>query len=99
MREEFHGPAPGCLLAAVEFAQIEDVALKDAPANDAAVFDNAPVRMLLTILAAFLTAQKHGWITSLLDRVAQGVGRHYKHFWGSTLVKSRVPALYGAENR
>jgi hypothetical protein len=61
MREEFHGPAPGCFLATVEFAQIQNMALKNAPARDAAIFDNAPVGMFFAILATFLAAQKHGW--------------------------------------
>ena len=81
MGEEFHGPAPGRFLATVEFAQIEDVALKNASAHDAAVFDNAPVGMFLAILATFLAAQKHERIKPLLDKIPQGGRSALQALW------------------
>ena len=47
------------------------MALEDAPTHDTAVFHNAPVVMLLAILATFLAAQKYEGITPLLDCKAQ----------------------------
>jgi hypothetical protein len=60
MREGLHAPARGCLLATVEFAQINNVALKNPLTPDAAISDNAPAGMFFVILATFLTAQKQG---------------------------------------
>ena len=70
--KELHGSSPGRLLDTVEFPQIEDVALQDAPVRDATILDNAPVLVHLAILATFLASQKHDGITLLLDKGAQG---------------------------
>jgi hypothetical protein len=51
--------APGGFLAAVEFAEVEDLALKHASAGDPAVFDHTPVEVLFAILAASLAAEEH----------------------------------------
>ncbi len=71
MVKQFHRSAPRCFLATIEFPQIEHVALKNAPSHNAAVFNNAPVKMLLAILAAFLAAQKHDRITPWQTEGAQ----------------------------
>jgi hypothetical protein len=63
MIEEFHGLAPWRLLEAVEFAEVEHVALEDSSASDAAAFNDAPVVMFLAVLPALLAAQKHDRIT------------------------------------
>jgi hypothetical protein len=51
------------LLEAVEFAEVEHVALEDSSASDAAAFNDAPVVMFLAVLPALLAAQKHDRIT------------------------------------
>jgi len=98
LTEEFHGLAPGGFLSTVEFTEIKHMTLQDTTAHDPAVFDNAPVVMLLAILPAFLAAQKHVSITPLLDMRRNGVGRHYKPFRKSGIVKSRVPEHFMGEN-
>jgi hypothetical protein len=47
------------------------VALKDVSARHAAVFNNAPVKTHLAILAAFFTAQKNDRITPWQTEGAQ----------------------------
>ena len=57
--KEVNGLLPGSFLAAIEFTQIENMALKDLAPGDPAVFDNAPIKVFLAILETFFTAQKH----------------------------------------
>jgi hypothetical protein len=59
LSENLDGLAPGGFLAAVEFAEVEDLELKHASAGDPAVFDHTPVEVLFAILAASLTAEEH----------------------------------------
>src|SRR5208283_3194631 len=51
--------APGGTLAVVDLAQVQHMPLHRAPAGDPAVLDNAPIAVLLAVLAAQLVAQKH----------------------------------------
>ncbi len=68
MGKKFYGSAPRCFLATVEFAQIEDLTLENASADDAAIFNNVPVRMFFAILVTFLAAQKHEKARALLGK-------------------------------
>jgi hypothetical protein len=52
--KKIDGLLPGSLLAAVEFPQIETVALENPATGHPAVFDDAPVKVLFAILVAFL---------------------------------------------
>ncbi len=52
LAEEFDGFAPGGFLHAIEFAEVEDVALDDALVGQTTIFDNAPVKMFFAIFAA-----------------------------------------------
>ena len=53
LTEEFDGLAPGGFLHAIEFTEIEDVAMDHALVGPAAVFHDTPIEMLLAILATF----------------------------------------------
>jgi len=59
LTENLDGLALGGFLTAVEFTEVEDLALKHASARDPAVFDHTPVEVLFAILAASLTAEEH----------------------------------------
>ncbi len=65
-------PAPGFLLAVVDFAEIEHLALHDFAAGAALALDDAPVAVLLAVLEASIRAQIHSdpnlRQTSLLKR-------------------------------
>ena len=52
-------PAPGFLLAVVDFAEIEHLALHHLAAGAAPALDNAPVAVLLAVLEASIRAQIH----------------------------------------
>src|SRR6202012_5257740 len=65
-------PAPCGALAVVDLAQIKHVPLLRPPAWDSAVFDDAPIAVLLAILAAKLVAQKHGASLPKRPAVSQG---------------------------
>ena len=64
LAEEFDGFAPGGFLHAIEFAQVEEVALDDALVGQTTIFDNAPVKMFFAIFAALGTTQKHDGVGS-----------------------------------
>ncbi|MBV8936128.1 MAG: hypothetical protein JO095_10015 [Alphaproteobacteria bacterium] len=51
--------APGPLLAVVDLAQIQHMALHHPAAGNAPVLDDAEIAMLLAVLPANLLAQKH----------------------------------------
>src|SRR5204863_9883653 len=53
-------PAPAFLLAVVDLAEIEHLALHDFAAGAALALDNAPVAVLLAVLEASIRAQIHG---------------------------------------
>ena len=57
--QKVYGLLPGRLLPAVEFAQIQNVSLENPTARHPAVFDDAPVKVLLAVLVAFFAAEKH----------------------------------------
>jgi hypothetical protein len=57
--EKIDGLLPGCLLPTVEFPQIKNVALENPTTGHSAIFDNAPVKMLFTVLKALFASQKH----------------------------------------
>ena len=59
LTEEIDGLAPGRFLHAVEFAEIEDVALDDALVAQPAIFHDTPIGVLLASLATFGTTRKH----------------------------------------
>jgi len=59
---------PGGSLAVVDLAQIQQVPLHRATAGHPAVLHNAPVAVLLAVLAANLVAQKHA--TTIPDAAA-----------------------------
>ena len=52
-------PAPAFLLAVVDFAEIEDLALHDFAAGAALALDNAPLAVLLAVLEASIRGQRH----------------------------------------
>ena len=64
LAEELDAFAPRGFLEAVEFAEIEDVALDDAPVVQSAILDNTPVEVLFAIFATFGTTQKHDGVGS-----------------------------------
>jgi hypothetical protein len=64
LAEEFDGLAPGGFLHAIEFAEVEDVALDDTLVGQTTIFDNAPVKMFFAIFAALGTTQKHDGVGS-----------------------------------
>src|SRR5271166_4430050 len=53
-------PAPGLLLTAVDFAEIEHLSLHHLAAGAPLALDNAPVPVLLAVLEASIRAQIHG---------------------------------------
>src|SRR5271165_5156552 len=53
-------PTPGFLLAVVDFAEIEHLALHHLAAGAALALDNAPVPMLLAVLETPIRSQIHG---------------------------------------
>src|SRR5208337_282402 len=53
-------PTPGFLLAVVDLAQIEHLALHRLAAGAALALDNAPVPMLLAVLETPIRSQIHG---------------------------------------
>jgi hypothetical protein len=57
--ERFDRLAPSYLLRIVDLAEIPHVALHRAAATDAAVFNDAPIPVLLAVLVARLVAQEH----------------------------------------
>ena len=57
--EYIERPAPRRLLSIVDFAQIENGALRCPAAGQAPVLDNAEVAMILAVLATIRAAQKH----------------------------------------
>src|SRR6187431_1078593 len=57
--ERFDRVAPCCSLVIVDLSQIQHMPLHRAPAGHTAVFNDAPVAVLLAVLAANLLAQKH----------------------------------------
>src|SRR5271166_1845286 len=67
----FDGPAPRRSLAIVDLAQIQHVPLHLSTAANPAVLDDAPIAMLLTVLATDLVAQKHAARLSQLCAVSQ----------------------------
>src|ERR1700733_4650385 len=59
-------------LAVVDLAQVKHGPLHDPPAGHPAVLDNAPITVLLAVLAAKLVAQKHGASLPKPQAVSQG---------------------------
>ena len=59
MLKDLDRPPPRQLLRAVDLAQIQHVPLHHAAASDPRVLDNAPIAMLLAILAAVFVPQEH----------------------------------------
>src|SRR5208337_1516638 len=57
--ERLGRPAPSLLLAVVDFAEIEHLALHHLAAGAALTLDNAPVAVLLAVLEASIRAQIH----------------------------------------
>jgi hypothetical protein len=53
LAEEFDGFAPGGFLAAVEFTEVEDVALDGSAVGEALGFDDTPVEVLFAIFESF----------------------------------------------
>jgi len=53
LAEEIDGLAPGGFLHAVEFTQVKNVALDDAPIAQPTVFHDTPIEMFFAILATF----------------------------------------------
>jgi hypothetical protein len=72
LAEEFDGLAPGGFLHAVEFAQVENVALDDALVGQPTIFHDTPIEMLLAILATFGTTQKHDGVGSIAKKSRLG---------------------------
>jgi hypothetical protein len=64
LAEEFDGLAPGGFLHAIEFAEVEDVALDHALVAPPAIFHDAPIEVLLAIFAALGTTDKHDGVGS-----------------------------------
>jgi hypothetical protein len=63
-------------LAVVDLAQIQHVPLHRPAARNPVVPHNAPITVLLAVLAAKLVAQKHNASLAKPLAVSQGVGRH-----------------------
>lgn len=59
LAEEIDGLAPRSFLSAIEFAEIEDVALKHLGAMESAIFDDTPVEVFFAILEPFRATKKH----------------------------------------
>src|SRR5438270_7478338 len=57
--ERFDRLAPCRSLVVVDLSQMKHMSLHRAPAGYTAVFDDAPITVLLAVLAANLVAQKH----------------------------------------
>jgi hypothetical protein len=57
--ERFDRVAPCCSLVIVDLSQIQHMPLHRAPAGHTAVFNDAPVAVLLAVFTANLLAQKH----------------------------------------
>ena len=57
--EDFQRPPPGLLLAVVDLAQIQHLALGGAAAGGAAVLHDAEIPMRLAVLPAIVLPQKH----------------------------------------
>ena len=56
--ENLNAFEPGLLLTVIDFTQVENVALHDAPSAPAA-FHDGPIAMLLAVLEAPVTFQMH----------------------------------------
>src|SRR6186713_2574824 len=57
--ERFDRVAPCCSLVVVDLSQMQHMPLHRAPAGHTAVFNDAPVAVLLAVFTANLLAQKH----------------------------------------
>jgi hypothetical protein len=73
--------APCSALAVVDLAEIQLVPLHRPAARDPAVLHNAPITVLLAVLAAKLVVQKHNASLSKPLAVSQGVGQHRTRFY------------------
>ena len=81
--------APRRALAVVDLAEIQDLSLHDPAAAHAAVFDHAPVAVLLAVLESLLAAHEHERRLRRRRFQIKGVGRHYTRLPGVGPLKTR----------
>lgn len=93
LSKELNGLAPRSFLSAIEFAQIEHVALNHPVTRYPAVLNHTPVKMLFAILAALFAAEEHSSSNHSGESSRKGVGRHYKPFWRWSAPRKRVHEL------
>ena len=73
------------------------VALHDPAAADAHVLHDAPVAVLLAVLAAHLATHEHASIVRPCDPPIKGVGRHYTEIRQAT--NAEPPGFVGTPGR
>ena len=78
--ERFDRLAPCGSLAVIDLAQIQHLPLHRPPAGHPAVLDDAPVAVLLAVLAANLVAQKHAASFHSRRPFRKLLGRHRRPF-------------------
>jgi hypothetical protein len=76
--EDFQRLSPGLLLAVVDLAEIEHLALGRAPAAGAAILHHAEIAVALAVLATFVVTQKYRrQLSQFCRRQFKRVGLHH----------------------
>ncbi len=83
--EGFDVPTPGFMLAVVDLAQIQHLALHHFAAGTALVLDNIPVTVLFAVFEASVESQEHANQFSPNKIDEKILGLHYSRFQNSPL--------------
>ena len=78
--EGFDLPTPGLMLAVIDLAEIQHLALNDPAAGTAPVRDDMPITMLFAVFNAFVESQEHANQLSQKNSQEKILGLHYRQF-------------------
>ena len=83
--EGFNVTTPGFVLAVVDLAEIQHLALHHLAAGTALVLDNIPITMLFAVFEAPVESQEHANQFSANKTSEKILGLHYRRFQNSPL--------------
>jgi len=78
--ESFDLTTPGLMLAVIDLAEIQHLALNDLAAGTAPVLDDIPITMLFAVFDAFVESQEHANQLSQKNSQEKILGLHYRRF-------------------
>jgi hypothetical protein len=78
--EGFDLPTPGLMLAVMDLAELQHLALNDLAAGTAPVLDDIPITMLFAVFDAFVESQEHANQLSQKNSQEKILGLHYRRF-------------------